>query len=315
MSVRSLTIASFGAAACLALVYLGLGMGLVGRGAAQDGVLAEDAASIYRTAFVAVSVLSIALSVVAAFVFGRRVVEPIGLLAEAADEMAGGSIPRHDGDGYRGIVFERKDELGLLAAAMNRLYLRLREEASLSRDIIDEATFPAVWLDVDGNITGFNPAASRVTGFTEAEAVALAWPGLITAASTAAFDDARKRASAGERVRGVEIAFVGKDGDARAMRFNALPATGGRKAAGCVFIGCDSAEERGLRDEITEARAQARESSEKLGRTVKDLEEFALLAVRRELKMREIRERLIALKERASGRDDGAEDLTTGQGG
>src|SRR3972149_2453495 len=59
--------------------------------------------------------------------------------------------------------------------------------------------------------------------------------------------------------------------------------------------GEDSAQQR-LIDELYSARAQAEETEKKLKKTIRDLEEFALLAVRRELKMQELRERFVEHK-------------------
>lgn len=50
-----------------------------------------------------------------------------------------------------------------------------------------------------------------------------------------------------------------------------------------------------LLDELDSARAQAEETEKKLKRTISELEEFALLAIRRELKMQELRERFVEL--------------------
>lgn len=48
--------------------------------------------------------------------------------------------------------------------------------------------------------------------------------------------------------------------------------------------------------ELCSARAQAEETEKKLKKTISDLEEFSLLAIRRELKMQELRERFVELK-------------------
>jgi len=60
--------------------------------------------------------------------------------------------------------------------------------------------------------------------------------------------------------------------------------------------GADAGESKRLVVELACARAQAQETEKKLKKTISDLEEFALLAIRRELKMQELRERFVQLK-------------------
>src|SRR3990172_1399571 len=50
----------------------------------------------------------------------------------------------------------------------------------------------------------------------------------------------------------------------------------------------EDSEQQRLIDELYSARAQAEETEKKLKKTISDLEEFALLAVRRELHMQEL---------------------------
>src|SRR3972149_8126664 len=58
----------------------------------------------------------------------------------------------------------------------------------------------------------------------------------------------------------------------------------------------ENKEQQRLVDELCSARAQAEETEKKLKKTISDLEEFALLAGRREVKMQELRERFVELK-------------------
>ena len=67
--------------------------------------------------------------------------------------------------------------------------------------------------------------------------------------------------------------------------------------AGCCCIGRDIEERRKIMSELETARSHAEEATAKLKKTVNDLEEFSLLAVRRELKMQELREMFVRLKE------------------
>lgn len=60
--------------------------------------------------------------------------------------------------------------------------------------------------------------------------------------------------------------------------------------------GADADERKRLMNELISARAQAEETEKKLKKTISDLEEFALLAIRRELKMQELRERFVQIK-------------------
>ena len=103
--------------------------------------------------------------------------------------------------------------------------------------------------------------------------------------------------SEGEAINNADLKLVLKNGAESFFEFNAVPLWKDGVAAGCCCIGRDIEERRKIMSELEAARKHAEEATAKLKKTVNDLEEFSLLAVRRELKMQELREMFVRLKE------------------
>lgn len=149
-------------------------------------------------------------------------------------------------------------------------------------EVLDALPDPVIEADSSGRIVFVNRAALIAMGCGPEEASAR-FAELLRAAEASLPE--------GGRVA-FEAPLVMDDGSRRFFEFKSV-----QVGKVTLFIGRDSDEKKRLLDELGSARMQEVETATKLRRTISDLEEFALLAIRRELKMQEIRERFVRLKE------------------
>ncbi|OGP18475.1 MAG: hypothetical protein A2Z79_04030 [Deltaproteobacteria bacterium GWA2_55_82] len=147
---------------------------------------------------------------------------------------------------------------------------------------------PLLEIDRRGRILFANEAALKQTGYAAAEVVGKRLYDFTPALT--------KDLSVARPCSILELPVRLKDGSDRFFEFS-IALKDGDGASGYLCIGRDSDGRKRLLDELTSARTQAEETSRNLKKTVSDLEEFALLAVRREFKMQELRERFVQLKE------------------
>jgi PAS domain-containing protein len=88
------------------------------------------------------------------------------------------------------------------------------------------------------------------------------------------------------------------DGRRVPVKLSAAPVLRGGQTTGLIVTAESAPETASLTAELKRTKIEADKTAERLRKTIDDLEEFALLAVRRELKMREIRERLEKMSDR-----------------
>lgn len=151
---------------------------------------------------------------------------------------------------------------------------------AITKEVLDSLPDPVIETDSAGRIVFVNKAALLASG-SDAEAFGKQCTEFLTAAA---------RSPSGNET--FEAPLLIEDGSTRFFEFKSA-----RHGSGSIFIGRDSDERKRILDELTTARTQEVEASTKLKKTISDLEEFALLAIRRELKMQELRERFVSLKE------------------
>lgn len=141
-----------------------------------------------------------------------------------------------------GFVLVTGAVLYFASSQTRRQYAALSERLTA---IIDVSPVPIITLDLDGNVTMWNPAAERVFGWTEKEV--LGKPNPIVPAE--ARDESRafqKRVVDGELVPGIELTHVTKDGRRLLVR---LFTAGVHDARGAV-VGL-----MGVIEDITQRRA------------------------------------------------------------
>jgi hypothetical protein len=107
-------------------------------------------------------------------------------------------------------------------------------------------------------------------------------------------DDVRKGGPPSE----LDTLLSSPDGRRVPVKLSAAPVLRGGQTTGLIVIAESAPETRRLSRELKHTKIEAERTAERLRKTINDLEEFALLAVRRELKMREIRERLKKMSDR-----------------
>lgn len=173
--------------------------------------------------------------------------------------------------------------------------LGLREKYdTVRREVLDSLPDPFLELDRKGRIVFVNEAALTATGYNAGEVLGRPCLDFVPAEWKRRAEDLL---GAGSGQKGFELTLVLRDGRTRFFEFNSVPLKNGGLVTGCFCIGRDSDERKRLLDELTAARGQAGETSRKLKKTISDLEEFALLAIRRELKMQELRERFVQIQD------------------
>jgi len=243
------------------------------------------------------------------FIYGR-VLTPIATVGKAVRELAAGNQrARID------MNLLRRDEIGALAEGINKFTNAVTEEACHCRNLLRALPDPIVEIDKKGFISRMNDAACVAIGYTLAELANTPFTSLVHQGAGYLFEDAMKRILQGEAVKRLELPLVMKDGCTGFFEFTCAPIWREGSVAAVRCIGRDTEEHRRTLEELIAAKAQAEETSEKLKRTVKDLEEFALLAVRREFKMQEIRERFVKLKQdNGSGKDRADHGRNSGNG-
>lgn len=233
--------------------------------------------------------LSLLLLTASAFIIIKKVLSPIKKINDTLERMSAGDY--RDGAGI-----SSNDSFGTLADHLNRLINSLNESVAHCRELVK--TMPDLVMDIDrsGDITYMNEAATRLTGYTEEDVLNRPYTGFVDKRSSDEAGKAFKKVLNGESVRNLELSLILKNGDVNLFEFNAVPIWRAGAPAVCRAVGRDIEERKEIMGELKKARTEAEESSEKLKKTVRDIEDFALLAVRREIKMQEIREMLQELR-------------------
>lgn len=147
-------------------------------------------------------------------------------------------------------------------------------------------------IDMDGRVTSANEAALAIFEQHQSEMSGRLISSFIAKECLADADDLICKTLSGRRVNTRELSLVSKSGEARAIEFTMASKRKYGDITGCRCIAIDMTRSRALETALQEARASSEYTAARLEKAEKDLEEFALIAIRREVKMREIRERL-----------------------
>jgi len=94
----------------------------------------------------------------------RLVIDPVEQLRLALTHAGAG-------DHTHRLAWERQDELGDLAAGFNAMQEKLRDRNAMIHAIVTHAPNAMIVANSNGKIRAFNPAAERLFGYTEAEAM------------------------------------------------------------------------------------------------------------------------------------------------
>ena len=112
---------------------------------------------------------------------------------------------------------------------------------------------------LDGTITGWNPAAARLFGYSEAEAVGQHVSLVVPLSRRAEIDDIMRRIGWGERIEQNETVLMRKDGSPVDAALSVAPIKGLSGAIiGISFVGRDMTESRKAQDTLREGAQLAR---------------------------------------------------------
>ncbi len=193
-------------------------------------------------------------------------------------------------------------ELWALAGRYERLSGKLNESRAQFSDLVNMIPDALVETDEHGNITFVNEAVKALTGHSEKDLIGQDHTAFMPRAASDEMREIFDAVMTGGTLINRGLPIIHKDGGARRFEFSISPIRGADgKVAGCRFVGRDIDERKRLMDELKTTREESKEASVRLKRTIEDLEACSLLAVRRELKMREIRERFKQLMEERRG--------------
>ncbi len=186
-------------------------------------------------------------------------------------------------------------ELGELAACCNRLYDELKELRAARDEIVASMPAPAVTLDNEWVVSSINPAATALGVPHSLKNRPFA--AILDEQSKRTLKEIIEKVKAGSGAKDVELEVRLEGGQNAALLFNAVPLKRDGEPGGALLMGTDPGQNSRLSEELSAVKTESKEVEEKLNRTIRDLEEFALMAVRREIKMKEIREKLTELRE------------------
>jgi len=144
-------------------------------------------------------------------------------------------------------VTERTQELDVANQQLERLNLELAT-------LIQSAPVAIMALDTTGRISTWNPAAERLTGYTEHETRALP-PAMTLPEKTAAFDNLLKQVQTGQNVDNIELDFKRRDGSEFLANLSAAALLDARGALhGTIITFVDLTESRGLQNQFQQSQ-------------------------------------------------------------
>lgn len=155
-------------------------------------------------------------------------------------------------------------------------------------------TLPVAVLDIDmdGKVTSANEAASTLSGYHPSDMIGRPITSFITEECLDEASDLVQKALSGMEISCIELRMALKSGAARSIGATAGPIRNRSEITGCRCVAFEMNSSKELENALSKARAASEEASIRLEKAERDLEEFALIAIKREGKMREIRERL-----------------------
>lgn len=245
----------------------------------------------------AVSALAVAAcAALLVFIFGRRASARLKDAEQFVERLAEGDTAAR--------LRSRNDDLDGLRSQLNRLAELIEADEARRKDLIAAIPAAVIQLDASGSIARLNGFAAMLTGRSATEALEMDYTDITPTRSHHEMKEVFKAVSGGETVTGRVITILGDDCREITCELSAVPLWKGSGAQGCVLMFRDVDEKRRLETELKSAWLKAEEASAKLDKTMQCLEEFSLMAVRRELKMREIRERLNGLRKETDLKKD-----------
>ncbi|KJC59824.1 hypothetical protein UP10_16150 [Bradyrhizobium sp. LTSPM299] len=242
--------------------------------AAPNSVFMAPATAI-RNSSILVGLFAVLGAGALAWLVARSLTRPITRLTAAVErvtEQGTAAIPVNAG-GETGVLaraFVRViDEANAKTVALEREAAEHRRtEAARDHHAERERLFAAavessndaiITESLDGTITGWNPAAERLFGYSEAEAVGQHIALLVPPSRRAEIDDIMRRIGSGERIERNETVLMRKDGSPVDATLGVAPIKGLSGAIiGISFVGRDMTESRKAQETLRESAQLAR---------------------------------------------------------
>lgn len=231
---------------------------------------------------------TVAMASLLVFFMGRQIYQSIKDAGEFIEKTV-------EGDSTARLGTRFKDLPGL-HSALNRLSRSVKAYEDRQKEFLAAIPAAVIRLDRSGTIAYMNDSAAMLTGRGTPEVREADYTDLTPTQSHHEMKEAFLTVLNGETVAGREITIIDRDCNEINCEFSAVPSWKGAEPDGCFLICRDAEEKARLESELKISRLREEEATAKLNKTIQYLEEFSIMAVRRELKMQEIRERLTELK-------------------
>jgi PAS domain S-box-containing protein len=258
-----------------------------------------DLTTVTHRSYIGTLITSFAVSLIGIFfalVYSKRFTSAIKILDNETTAIA-------MGDFNRKITLDTKDELSNLASAINfmsseleKSYSQLEEKISertselresegLYRTMIDLSNEHIWTIDIDGNVTFLNQLAQDALGLKPGDWQGKHYAPLVHADDLPKVRSALDKALGGENVV-YEARILRKDGHALWLLISAAPLIKKGVIAGAIGFSLDISE--------------IKQAEEEMRNKVDELERFRMATLKRELRMKELRERIKELEGRAN---------------
>lgn len=247
--------------------------------------LVASVTALAQSAQILLSAISLLFAIIIALLYWKTIALP--LKAVKAD----GALPYYNN--------------GPLSVWIESIERRLTGLDNARRSLIESLPIAAFEVDETGKIISFSNETAGLTGRAPDELNGLCLFELAPDEGKEAVRLMLGDAFAKKALSRASAALMLKDGIALAEVFT-LPAARAGEKPSCLVFSRNNGELKKTRAELESVRKESAEASERLKKTIRDLEEFALIAVRRELKMQEIREMFMKSRESGEGKKEAA---------
>lgn len=239
---------------------------------------------------------SMAILAGSAIIFSKKVFVPLEDNLKAVDRLLTGDYgAAFENDGLDDA--QGADEFGSLTAALGALSCSLRDESCRCRGFLQILPNSAMELDKNGYIVWLNDAATSSAGFAGDRCLGRPLADFLAVDERSGFMAALGEAALSGSVLRREVQLhIDSIGAPNRFQVICVPIIKGGNLIGWRCVARDVEAMVKLQEELVRARNESGATTEKLNRTISDLEEFALLAIRRESKMQELRERFVNIK-------------------
>lgn len=248
----------------------------------------------YQAFLITTAFFSFAVVVIAAYVVSRRILSPLAAATEGVRRIGEGDLDARLEKNY-------DDEFGLLADGYNAMTEALRRSIGNYDELLRSIPDAMIETDASGTVRYCNRTALAMTGRAEADVVGRPIEGFVPPEARAECAELLKEVLGGRPVMNFQLPFQTKDGKVAILEVNAAPLRTEDRVAGALLAARDIAQRDAAVAALERARVDAEANAERLRKTVAELEAFAQIAVRREIRLKEIKQEHLRLKAELEG--------------